>query len=560
MKQKSQKINLIILLLALITCLLIAAFAILKFNTYHLELSIPNETIVLEYGIDELPEVTAICKGSILNRKGVPVETTMSGNIDTTQLGSYTITYTATYHNISINENRSVLIQDTTAPVIELIADPNYFTSPIADYVEEGFTAVDNYDGDITDKVVRVEENGIVTYTVTDSSGNSFSTERTIVYKDVIAPTISLIGDAEFKVNIGKVFSDPGYTAIDDVDGEITDSVTVDGTVDTNNIGSYTLTYKVEDSSKNQAQIKRTVIVGDFTAPTLSLSGKKNLYIKIGDTFTDPGFSAKDNVDGDITSKVKVTGKVDTTKMGRNTITYTVSDSSGNTTKVTRSVLVYKQQAVASTINPGNKVVYLTFDDGPGAYTARLLDILDKYNVKATFFVTNQFPKYQHMIGEIHRRGHTVALHTYSHVYSKIYSSEESYYKDLDLIHNICVKQTGVAPSIVRFPGGTNNAVSKSYCTGIMTQLAESISYHGYLYADWNVNSQDAGGATTAQQVAQNVIKGIQKQSISNVLQHDIKSYSVEAVDEIIFWGLENGYTFLPMTTSSPMIRFAPQN
>ena len=130
----------------------------------------------------------------------------------------------------------------------------------------------------------------------------------------------------------------------------------------------------------------------------------------------------------------------------------------------------------------------------------------------------------------------------------------------MDLIHNICVKQTGVAPSIVRFPGGTNNAVSKNYCTGIMTQLAESISYHGYLYTDWNVNSQDAGGATTAQQVAQNVIKGIQKQSISNVLQHDIKSYSVEAVDEIIFWGLENGYTFLPMTTSSPMIRFAPQN
>ena len=560
MKQKSPKRILLFLLIALVACLSIAAFAIWKYNAYHLELSIPNETIVLEYGIDELPEVTAICKGSILNRKGIPVETTISGNLDITQLGTYTITYTANYHNLSLTENRSVLIQDTTAPVIELVSDPAHFTSPIATYEEEGFTATDNYDGDITDKVVRVEENGIVTYTVTDSSGNSFSTERTIVYKDVVVPSLSLIGDAELKLNIGKDFKDPGFAAIDDVDGDITSNVIVEGTVDVNKKGTYTLIYKVEDSSQNQTQIQRTVIVDDFVAPAISLNGKSNLYIKIGESFVDPGFSAKDNVDGDLTSKVKVTGTVDTNKMGRNTITYTVSDKSGNTTSVSRSILVYKQQAVASTVNPGNKVVYLTFDDGPGAYTARLLDILDKYNVKATFFVTNQFPKYQHMIGEIHRRGHTVALHTYSHNYSQIYSSETAYYDDLQKIHNICVNQTGVAPSIVRFPGGTNNAVSKNYCKGIMTQLVESISYHGYFYSDWNVNSQDAGGATTAKEVAQNVIKGIQKYSVSNVLQHDIKSYSVEAVDEIIFWGLENGYTFLPMTTSSPMPRYSPQN
>ena len=284
------------------------------------------------------------------------------------------------------------------------------------------------------------------------------------------------------------------------------------------------------------------------------------MAIKIGESYDEPGFSANDNVDGDITSKVQVSGTVDTSKMGRNTITYTVTDQYGNTTSVNRSVFVYKQQAIENTVNPGNKVVYLTFDDGPSIYTAKLLDILDKYNVKATFFVTNQAPKYQYMIGEIHRRGHTVALHTYSHVYSQIYSSETAYYDDLEKIHNICVNQTGVSPSIVRFPGGTSNAVSKNYCLGIMTKLTESLSYHGYLYTDWNVDSQDAGGATTSQQVAKNVINGIKKHSVSNVLQHDIKSYSVDAVDEIIFWGLENGYTFLPMTPSSPMIKFSPKN
>ena len=93
-----------------------------------------------------------------------------------------------------------------------------------------------------------------------------------------------------------------------------------------------------------------------------------------------------------------------------------------------------------------------------------------------------------------------------------------------------------------------------------MSTLAETLSYHGYLYCDWNVSSADAGGATTASQVAANVIAGIQRHSVSNVLQHDIKGYSVDAVDDIIFWGLEHGYTFLPMDTTSPMPRFRPAN
>ena len=188
------------------------------------------------------------------------------------------------------------------------------------------------------------------------------------------------------------------------------------------------------------------------------------------------------------------------------------------------------------------------------------MDILNQYGVKATFFVTNQFPAYQHMIGETHRRGHTIALHTYTHNYANIYSSEDAYYNDLALIHNLCVSQTGVTPTIVRFPGGTNNTVSRSYCSGIMTALSQSLSYHGYLYSDWNVSSGDAGGTTSKDQVVANVIGGMQRNNVSIVLQHDIKSFSVEAVDDIIFWGLENGYTFLPMTDTTPMVHYRPQN
>ena len=93
-----------------------------------------------------------------------------------------------------------------------------------------------------------------------------------------------------------------------------------------------------------------------------------------------------------------------------------------------------------------------------------------------------------------------------------------------------------------------------------MTALSQSISHFGYLYCDWNVSSGDAGGAKTADAVANNVISGIQKHNVSVVLQHDIKGFSVEAVEQILFWGIQNGYTFLKMDNTTPMVHYAPQN
>ena len=164
------------------------------------------------------------------------------------------------------------------------------------------------------------------------------------------------------------------------------------------------------------------------------------------------------------------------------------------------------------------------------------------------------------MIGETHRRGHTIAIHTYTHDYADIYSSEEAYYADFNKIQQLCIEQTGVLPKLVRFPGGTNNAVSKKYCTGIMTAISQSLTNKGYYYTDWNVESADAGGARTREDVFNNVISGIQKYNTSIVLQHDITQYSIEAVEDIILWGLANGYTFLPMTENSKLVQFRPMN
>ena len=104
---------------------------------------------------------------------------------------------------------------------------------------------------------------------------------------------------------------------------------------------------------------------------------------------------------------------------------------------------------------------------------------------------------------------------------------------------------------MIRFPGGSSNTVSRIN-PGIMTRLVQAVTDAGYQYYDWNVSSGDAGLTTDTDVVYQNVIDGIRSHNVSIVLQHDSKGYSVDAVERIIQWGLANGYTFLPLTPSSP--------
>ena len=560
---QNQKIKTLFKILVFMNIVLLFAIGIFVkvFNKYSIEFNVKDETTrYIEYG-DTYDEnmVSAVYKGTILSEQGEKLEIVKEGEVDTKKLGSYFVKYTANYNDMEESITVSYIVIDTKKPVIDLVINEDTYTSPKDKYVEEGFSAIDNYDGDLTDKVIREEKDGIVFYTVSDSFGNTTTVERKIVYKDTVAPVITLNGEADLKISTGEEYVEAGFVANDDCEGDISDKVVVSGKVDTANNGSYVITYAVKDSYGNECVINRNVTVQDITPPTISLKGDKNQYIKIGSTYSDPGFSALDTVDGDMTDKVQVSGSVDTSKVGSYTISYQVTDSSGNSNSVSRQIYVFDKQAEVNTVNPGNKVVYLTFDDGPGPYTKRLLDILDKYNVKATFFVTGQKLGYKDMIGETYRRGHTIALHTYSHEYS-IYRSEETYFADLKKIEDICVAQTGVKPNIVRFPGGTSNTISRNYCKKIMTTLSKSLGYRGYFYCDWNVSSGDAGGAKTKDEVANNVINGIKRNNVSIVLQHDIVSFSVDAVEKIIVWGLANGYTFLPMNESTPMYHHKPNN
>lgn len=194
--------------------------------------------------------------------------------------------------------------------------------------------------------------------------------------------------------------------------------------------------------------------------------------------------------------------------------------------------------------NNGVNTVYLTFDDGPSENTAKILDILDRYNAKATFFVTGHNAGYRSSIGDAYRRGHSVGMHTMTHDYS-IYDSVDAYFDDLHQVEEVVKEQIGYVPYLIRFPGGSSNTVSLSHCTGIMTTLSQEVVERGYQYYDWNVSSNDAAANTVP---TQTIIEASCVEGYPNVmlLFHDSspKTTTVEALPTIIEFYQARGYEF----------------
>ena len=199
----------------------------------------------------------------------------------------------------------------------------------------------------------------------------------------------------------------------------------------------------------------------------------------------------------------------------------------------------------------GNKIVYLTFDDGPGPYTAKLLDVLKKYDVKATFFVTCNRSQYRNMITRAYNEGHSIGLHSCSHDYAKVYASVDVFMNELDSVSNVVKTATGIETKLVRLPGGSSNTVSKKYKKGVVTDIVKELNAQGYVYFDWNVSSGDAGDTRSSDTVFSNVTKTL-KGNYSIVLQHDIKDFSVDAVERIIVFGQKYGFTFKALDMNSP--------
>lgn len=207
----------------------------------------------------------------------------------------------------------------------------------------------------------------------------------------------------------------------------------------------------------------------------------------------------------------------------------------------------------------GQKIVYLTFDDGPSENTGKILDILEQYDAKATFFITGSDEAYRPLIGKAYQEGHTIGLHTYSHDYAEIYSSADAYFKDLEKIGKVAKEQIGFVPCFIRFPGGTSNGVSANYCKGIMSVLASEVQKRGYQYYDWNVDSGDGAGKGKDE-----IIAGASTDTYSQVmiLFHDsrTKTATVEALPSVIRYYQNLGYQFRAIDRTSFVSQHVVQN
>lgn len=293
--------------------------------------------------------------------------------------------------------------------------------------------------------------------------------------------------------------------------------------------------------SPNQSKLvpfqekKVTILKGEKLSPSLAW----------GNEFSKYTWSSSDNKIAFVTVKGNIKGK----SIGTVTITGTRDNKS-----IVFNLTVKKKP---------KKILYLTFDDGPSrSSTPKILKILKKNKVKATFFEIKPAKKNLDLTRRIVKEGHTLALHGVSHDYGEIYHSEKSYRKNLDELRKYFYKKLGVYCSISRFPGGSSNKVSREYNKGIMTRLTKKVHSWGYKYFDWNISSGDAGGVKSSKAVIKNVKKTLPKIGAGVVLMHDFANnkYTINALDKVIKYGKKQGYTFLPITSSTEEVHHTVMN
>lgn len=199
-------------------------------------------------------------------------EATIRGSVDTSRIGTYTITYTAIIDGTEKTLQRRVTVVDTTSPIITLNGLSHQATCAISHYQEEGFLAIDNGDGDITSQVMIQRENQSITYRVSDQAGNVTEVVRSFDLTDTSAPQVKLLGPEFIEMPKGGHYHEYGVDVTDDCTEASALTLKKSGTVTTSTLGEYLITYKVSDEAGNVAEVTRTVRVIDKPVTTIYLT------------------------------------------------------------------------------------------------------------------------------------------------------------------------------------------------------------------------------------------------------------------------------------------------
>lgn len=217
--------------------------------------------------------------------------------------------------------------------------------------------------------------------------------------------------------------------------------------------------------------------------------------------------------------------------------------------------LLYAAKTEPVKTDSNEKIAYLTFDDGPSNLTVPLLDVLDRYHVKATFFLVGKTGEEDRKaMREIVQRGHTIAVHTYSHDYKKIYASVDAYLADFAKMHDLILEETGVDASIYRFAGGSINSFNQDTAKAIIAEM----NRRGYVYFDWNVDSGDATRGITEKQIYNHAVNDSKRLSHPVILFHNTsaKEMTLKQMPAIIEALQKEGYRFDVLKSDSPQVKF----
>ncbi len=369
-----------------------------------------------------------------------------------------------------------------------------------------------------------------------------------LVINNYSYPELKLLGKKEINLSLNEKYTDPGYKI---VPNNKKYKVVVDNNIDENKTGSYEVKYSLQVKNRLINKVRKVNVV-DNISPEITLKGSDNIKLYESSDYEEPGFIAFDNYDGDITKNVIVQNDIKE-EVGDYKITYIVEDSSGNKTMVTRNVKILDKKKNIGTI-------YLTFDDGPSNNTSKILDILKKEDIKATFFLVNFNSSYNPVVKRIYDEGHSIGIHSYTHNYKLIYSSVSAYFDDLNKMNDKIKTITGSDTKLLRFPGGSSNTIS-SFNKGIMTTLVKEVTNAGYHYFDWNVDSSDAWSARNSNDVYNNVINNLKK-GTNIVLMHDLSSNekTINILEKIIKDAKEKGYIFENITMNTKEIHHGINN
>lgn len=214
-----------------------------------------------------------------------------------------------------------------------------------------------------------------------------------------------------------------------------------------------------------------------------------------------------------------------------------------------------KEKEASPTPEPEPGKVYLTFDDGPGIQTEKILDILKEEDCKATFFVTGKEDvSAKKIYKRIVKEGHTLGMHSYSHIYDAIYESKEAFKKDFDRLYNYLYEVTGVYPKFYRFPGGSSAGSMELPAQTYIDVLDEK----NVAYVDWNVISPDIGNTNAAKkQMVNSISEQVAQYDTSIVLMYDVadKPMTVKSLPSIIKTLKAENYELLPMDENTTLIQ-----